>query len=112
MPQVGGQHAADDGQAKVRLLQHLWLAVCTGRTKTPTVEQSCLSTWLRVLSVCTVVLPMIMNYTQSNPLIRTLSKPLPANAAASPRLQLTQRSSFPSPRARIKPPQQHMQTMN
>ena len=28
---MGGQHAADDGQAKVRLLSQLWLAVCHRR---------------------------------------------------------------------------------
>ena len=29
MPQVGCQHTADDGKTKMRLLHHLWLAVCT-----------------------------------------------------------------------------------
>ena len=54
-----------------------------------------------------VELPMIMSYTQSSPLIKTL---LPASAIASSMLLLTLRLSCLSLRARTRPPQQSQQT--
>ena len=55
---------------------------------------------------------MITSCTQRNPRTRTQSNTLHANATASLRLLQTQRSSFSSQQARIKPPQRPPQTMN
>ena len=60
----------------------------------------------------TVVLLMIMSYARSYPRTRTLLRPSHANVIALPRLLRTQRSFSPSQRARIKPPQQHLQMTN
>ena len=43
-PQVASQHTTDDRQTKLRLLRHLWLAVCTWRSTAATVVKPQLST--------------------------------------------------------------------